>query len=236
MKDAGDFIDNLTSAAGPVASQAVNAAKSITSEVPELVTKVQSAASAAATSLEGSIKEIIPRNLSLGTRQLCIGFFDSIDCKGLPLNLSDVLPDSVEDLPSPFKTIVQDSVDSLQPIATALTNITYIRVSLIVGLVLVCLFAILFIASTLGKILCIVGIVFELGLRSKIIVHTVLGLICCVPVAAATAILILFREKVNALPSWIQVEHGEVGSICIGALSFAAALTITTALSPLLLY
>ncbi|KAF2681923.1 hypothetical protein K458DRAFT_308528 [Lentithecium fluviatile CBS 122367] len=232
IEETGDFINDLTSAAGPAASQVVSAAKSFTSEVPELVTKVQSAVTSAATGLEGTLLEFVPQNLSLGTTQFCVGFINSKDCKGLPLNLSDILPGSLQDLPISIRNVVQDSVDSLQPVATALTNIAYVRVSLIVGIVFVWLFAIWFIASTLEKVLCIVGIFIGLGRRSRIVVYTVLGVVYCAPLAIATAFLVLLKSKVDTLPSWIKVEHGEVGGLCLGALCCAAVLTIITAASP----
>jgi hypothetical protein len=234
--DPRDLINDLKSATGPAASQVVDAAKLIISEVPELATKVKSAAISAATSLQGTIKKSIPQNLSLGTYRFCIGFIDTIDCKGLPLNLSDLLPASVEDLPGSFTDAIKDSMNRLQPAATALTNIAYIRVFLLFGLILLFIFVALVIASTLGRILCIVGILIELSRRSKVIIHVIFGLICSAPLAVTAVILLVFKRKADVLPLWVKIDYGEVGELCLGSLCCAIVLTIITAVSPALIH
>lgn len=124
-----NLLSDIKSAAGPVASQFV-------SEASEIATKVKSAATSAATGFLRAIERTIPQNLSLGTQSFCVGFIDDVSCQGLPLNLSDLLPSAVEDLPDVFQTVIQDAIINLQPIATALTNIAYIRIFLVLGLVL----------------------------------------------------------------------------------------------------
>ncbi|KAF2113729.1 hypothetical protein BDV96DRAFT_601206 [Lophiotrema nucula] len=111
--DPESLIDAAKSAIGPAAS------------------KVKSAASSVSTSLQGTLEKTIPKNLSLGTQKFCVGFVDNITCKGLPLNLSDLLPDTVENLPRPFGDAIRDEVHNLQPIADALSNIMFVRILLI---------------------------------------------------------------------------------------------------------
>src|SRR5205823_2936427 len=109
------------------ATSAVDAAKSLAGGVPDVI---ESAANAAATGVQVAIESHLPKNISLGTQDLCIGFTKNLTCKPLPLNLTELL--LVDNLPDTFQSIVQDKVDSLQPFATALTNVVYIRILLIV--------------------------------------------------------------------------------------------------------
>lgn len=175
------------------------------------------------------------RTSHLAPKKFCVGFVDNITCKGLPLNLSDLLPDAMEDLPRPFEDAIRDEVDNLQTIANALLNIMFIRILLIVGLVLVLIFAFLFIVSLFSRMLFIVGILVRLSYRSRILVHAILGLVSCLLLVVVAVVLLVFRQKTSSLPSWVEVKHGEVGGLCLGAICCAIVLTFTTAISPALI-
>lgn len=71
----------------------------------------------------------IIKNGLLGTEKSCTRFTNNIDCNRLPLNLSDWLSKTME------------YINCLQPSVTAIINVAYVQIGLIVGLVLIILFA-----------------------------------------------------------------------------------------------
>src|SRR5271156_162472 len=79
-----------------VQTQAEGVANGVATAIPGAISRVQSAANAAATAIPDAIKASIPRNCSLGTKQICIGFTYSTACNNLPLTLSDIVPNDVE--------------------------------------------------------------------------------------------------------------------------------------------
>jgi hypothetical protein len=172
----------------------------------------------------------LPKNVSLGTQKLCVGFANDINCTPLPLKISDLLPKKVEDLPDPVKNGIHDQVNLLQPFVTALTNVAHIQLGLILGLVLMLLFAILFISLILNR-----RIVRILSRQSRILVHVTLGVICCFPLLAAVVILVILRKATSYFPLWVEVKHGEVGGLCIGALCCAIVLIVISAILPALI-
>jgi hypothetical protein len=201
--------------------------------VPDVI---ESAANAAATGVQVAIESHLPKNISLGTQDLCIGFTKNVTCKPLPLNLTELLPSVVDNLPDTFQSIVQDKVDSLQPFATALTNVVYIRILLIVGLISMLLFTIIFIATILSRLLRIVGRLIRLGHLSRILVYIALWIICCLPILIATLVLIVFQQKARLLPSWVEVQHGEVGRLCLAAFCCGIVMSFISAVSPTLIH
>src|SRR4051794_4038545 len=80
----------------PLQTKAQSAAGVAATAIPGAVSGVESAAKAAATAIPGAdgIKELIPRNFSLGTKQFCIGFNNRTECKNLPLKISKVIPEA----------------------------------------------------------------------------------------------------------------------------------------------
>lgn len=195
---------------------------------------IESAANAAATGVQVAIESHLPKNISLGTQDLCIGFTKNLTCKPLPLNLTELL--LVDNLPDTFQSIVQDKVDSLQPFATALTNVVYIRILLIVGLISMLLFTIIFIATILSRLLCIVGRLIRLGHLSRILVYIALWIICCLPIFIAALVLIVFQQKARLLPSWVEVQHGEVSRLCLAAFCCGIVMSFISAVSPTLIH
>ncbi|KAF2176534.1 hypothetical protein K469DRAFT_698391 [Zopfia rhizophila CBS 207.26] len=194
----------------------------------DIQSKVNSVKDAIATALPDAvatpiqeIEEYIPKNCSLGTKEFCVGYRHNITCKKLPLSLSDLvpdiaqnLPDGVQVLPDTLEKPLQDLVkefqeklqEKLQPLGRILTKVTtpYVQKCLVAGLVLLRVVQYHKHSSKAHY-----WIESGNGLR--------LG---------------LFQAKTKALPSWIEVEKGEVGGLCIGALCCAIVMTFLTAITP----
>ncbi|KAH0562626.1 hypothetical protein GP486_002689 [Trichoglossum hirsutum] len=121
----------------PKAQSAANAAAA--TAVPGAISKVESVAKSATTALPNAdaVREPIPRNFSLGTKQLCVGFSNRAKCKNLPLKISGVIPEHIA-------KIIGDRVEELhlEQISAKITS-TNIQNYLILGLVLIVLMAIM---------------------------------------------------------------------------------------------
>src|SRR5438045_3659875 len=109
-----------------------SAASVVATALSPAISKVQSAAGAATAIPDiNTIKEMIPRNCSLGTKQFCVEFDNRTECNNLPLNLSKIVPEVVA-------TFIGDQVQALEPLPVILAKVTVenIQGCLIAGLVL----------------------------------------------------------------------------------------------------
>ncbi|RMJ04852.1 hypothetical protein CDV36_014485, partial [Fusarium kuroshium] len=118
-------------------------------QFPGAVSRFQSAAGTAATSIPDIIKgipgqvndipdlingvpelieELFPKNCSLGTGQFCIGLSNNISCSDLPLNMTDIIPQDI-------MKHLDESFDNIGSLNTVLARVTapYLRDMLIIG-------------------------------------------------------------------------------------------------------
>jgi len=100
----------------PFQSEAQSAASALTAALPAAASKVQSGIGAAASDIN-TIKGLIPRNCSVGTKQFCVGFVHNTTCNGLPLNISDIIPEAVT-------SFIGDEAQSLQPLEGVMAKVT----------------------------------------------------------------------------------------------------------------
>lgn len=205
-----------------------SAANSIATKIPGVISQIQSAASSLSTSIPDLIEARIPRNVSIGTNKFCIGLVHDVSCNDLPLNVSSLILIDVRKYLPPDLT----DVESLN---SALMKITPkdIYGSLIPRLVLM-----------LIMIFVIIGLMFlPLGCLPRMIglkvvkfgVLLVLGMICCVLFVIPVVFLSILDSKAKQVPSWIQVEHEEVGRLILWSLCFVVIAAVTSALSPIVL-
>jgi hypothetical protein len=183
-------------------------ATGVATAVPSVVSQVQSAANALSTALPESIKALIPRNLSLGTKQFCIGLAHNISYSQLPLNLSNLIPGEVE-------KYLQPDFGDIGSLNKAVIKITLIDIyySLMLGLIIMVVIAIVSICSIVFPLACLSSI---LGLKMlKVGLLLLLGVIYCILFVAPVVILLVLESKAKQLPSWIQVEHGEAGKLTL---------------------
>jgi hypothetical protein len=226
----------------------------VATPIEDIQSKVNSVKDAIATGLPDAItaplqeiEEYIPKNCSLGTKEFCVGIGHNITCKKLPLSLSDLVPDIAQNLsdyvqilPDTLEKPLQDQIkrvqeklqEKLQPLERTLTKVTtpYIQYCLVAGLVLLVIIAILLACAVFSGLFSITSILARLIIGLRVVM--VLGSICCIFLFIPTVILGLFQAKTEALPSWIEVEKGEVGGLCIGALCCAVVMTFLTAITP----
>jgi hypothetical protein len=192
---------------------------------------VQSAVSSAAAAYLQDIEEHIPQNCSFGTTQFCIGYKHDLKCSDLPFNLSSVIPDIVHDLPDSVGDTVRDRMDAMSLLSASLAKFPafYIPNTLIAGLILVSTITVFSICLAFGWLS---RVVHTLHVKYWVLGLFVLGFLCCSPLILLVAIMRMLIEKANELPSWIEVEKGEVLGLCFGALGYALALTLLVAGAP----
>ena len=209
----------------PLQSEALSAANVVATAISPAMSKDQNAASAATDIPDiNTIREMIPRNCSLGTKQFCVGFDNHTECNNLPLNLSKIVSEAV----TPF---VGDQVYALQPLPGTLIKVTvaYIQACLILGLVLMLVMTII-----LGFILGFANYLLRLSIRIGMVIIFMGGLICCILFAIPTGVLYAVQSKIDNLPSSIQVQKGNASNYCLGVLCFGVVMTLLATLSPIL--
>ncbi|KFY02837.1 hypothetical protein V490_00385 [Pseudogymnoascus sp. VKM F-3557] len=184
-------------------------------------------AASAAISAEAAIEDSLPRNLSLGISQFCVGYTNhKPDCSNLPLNISQILPEAIKH----FSEDVQNFVNSqfqplkyLEGITAKVTSANFMG-PFVIGIVFLVvlagtLFFILFIRRSVTNNLTKVGI-------------CLLAVLCCIPFAIPMAILSYVGSNIEESGRIVSIEKGDAANLSIGA--FVCAIIILALTSVLL--
>lgn len=207
-----------------VQSEAQSAASVLTTAIPAAASKIQSAAGTIETAAINidTIKALIPRNCSLGTKQFCVGFSTHTKCNDLPLNISDIIPEDIVNF-------VGDEIQALQPLEGIMAKITPVNIQdlLILGLGLMLVMAILFICLIRG-LLAFVHFFIRLGFC------LVFSLLFFLSFLIPTIFLYHVQSKIQDLGSRIEVEKGNVANLFVGALCCASFMVLAVIMSVIL--
>lgn len=190
-----------------------------------MASEVQSAVSAAATSVESAIGSIIPKNCSVGTGYFCLGLTDHTDCKELPSDIASILPSSL---------LATEPFNGIGQLDRALRQITpkNLKACLITSAVSASIANIALAALTVFPRL---GFIFlpalhKLGLHWILELSTLLrfvcGVICTAPLVAITAILYGLQSRAE-LPKGVSLETGEASRWVLAALACALFMVIS---------
>jgi len=211
------FVTILASQAYSVESAAVTMASSVAGQA-------QSAVSTAVVAAESAVYSIIPKNCSLGVKYFCVGFTDRIDCKGLPLNLSNIIPSSVP-------TIGQPSALASLDRALLVMNPRSITSSLIMGFCFAAFLICLDVICICFLWACQSGLIPFYSLpQIAAYARMLFSVLCCIPLIVLTAVLygILSKSKSMDLPREIAVQAGEASTHVLAALACAIFMGIFT--------
>jgi hypothetical protein len=201
---AATAIDSAVSSAATAAHGAESAAGSV----------IQSAETAAATAIQNATQTFVdtrvPKNISIGTKNLCFGYYnDTSDCYDLPLNISDVLPGVVSN-------VLGNQVQTLQQLEQDLVGkiLGLFHRSLIAGIVFILILGVV--------ILCLWRFLPLTRLWVRLLIALISGVLCLIPFVIPTVIIFLFQSKLNKtieadLSSILQVQNGEVNRYVLGA-------------------
>jgi hypothetical protein len=210
-----------------------SALEAAATRVAGAATQAESAISSAAATVQ-SIEDYVPRNCSLGTKRFCIGYKQDVNCSGLPLNLTSLLPVSLQELPGPVENAIRDRVETLSQLADSSTRFSAFSVSatLISGLVLMIMVVVLALSLSLGRPQVITGVFGKLRVVSRALALLTLGLVCCFPFVLLAVILHTVLKAARGLPSWVEVKTGEACGLGFGALACALVLPFVLAAAP----
>lgn len=183
-----------------------------------LVAGAASAASAAETAIEA----LLPRNLSLGISEFCVGFTDHTNCTNLPLNISDIIPEAIKQFSEDIQNLVTSQFQPLQYLegVTAKVTSANIKGPIVVG---IGFFAIL--ATTLFFCLLIIRTVTNNLMKVGI---CLLAILYCIPFAIPPAILFYVESEIQESGPIISIEKGDAASLSIGALVCAIVMMLLT--------
>jgi hypothetical protein len=204
----------------PVPTEFLSVTSDAATAVSSVVSQLQSVASVAATAIP-SADAIVPRNISFGTKQFCVGFSNRLECNDLPVNTSKILPQA---LTSTVGALIED-FHRLDGTLSRL-SIGYIRDSFIVGLATATFTAVVFVCSTFGQYFGIVPHLQDLSLM--IMLKLAIPVICCVSFLIPTVIVYTLYSKSEGLQSSIKVNKGDVGGYCLGGFFSAVVMTVLT--------
>jgi hypothetical protein len=152
----------------------------------------------------------LPRNCSLGTKYFCIGSVDHIDCRELPLNISNIVPG-----------LVIEQLGDIGKLNQALTYITPggVRDCLIVSAVFAAFAFLLGISSTQQQ--------YTHDMISRVWENTrsLCCTICISPLLAWTVILYGLRSRAH-LPKEVSLETGRASQLILAALICAISMQV----------
>lgn len=201
----------------PVPTEVLSVTSDAATAVSSVASRLQSVASVVATAVPGA-DAIVPRNISLGTKQFCVGFSDRLECNNLPVNTSEILPQA---LTSPVGELIND----LDGILSGLSP-EYIRDSFIVGLATTVVTIVLFVCSIFSQHFGIVPRREDLSLI--IMLRLAIPVICCMSFLIPTIIVYTLYSKSERLQSSIKVNRGDVGGYSLGGFFSAVVMAVLT--------
>jgi hypothetical protein len=217
-----DLHDGARSALNTAATRVADAASQVESAISSGVATIQ------------SVEEHVPRNCSLGTKSFCIGYKQDINCSDLPLNLSSLLPEGVQEFPGLVQDAVRDRAEALSQLAESSTKFSsfFMPGTLISGLVLMSIVATLSLSLALGRPQVVTRVFGKLKTVPRSLALLALGLMCCTPFLLLGVILNTILRAADELPWWVGVEVGEVSGLCFAALACALILMLIFAAVP----
>jgi hypothetical protein len=192
--------------------------------VSDAASHVESAISSAAAALP-QLEDYVPLNCSFGMRQFCVGYRgqQGLSCSSSAFDVSDLLPDRIQDLPAPVEDAFRERIADLSPLANHLSSLsTSVLVCLIVGSMMMIFMLALSCCLAHAWPSCVASISPKVGTKTRVLVHLAVSMLCSAPYLA----LVLLQSKVvreaKGLPGWVEVKQGEVFGLSVGILVCAA--------------
>ena len=179
------------------------------------------------------IKELIPRNFSLVTKQFCIRFDNHIEYNNLLPKISSVIPEAAT-------KILGDQVEDLH-LEQISTGVTPFRYCLILGLVWIAIMAVIFVVmfacSMFSRLFHFGGVLTRLfcfgGVLARVIICIVSGILCFILFLIPAIIIHIMLARANdLLTSSIEIQKGEVSRYCWGTVGYTAIAMILMAFLP----
>lgn len=202
-------------------SQAQSGASVAATGVSSVVSQAQSAVSSAVNAFETAVNALIPKNCTLGTEYLCVGFSDHVLNFTLPLNVSDPLSGVLSDFPVSPTQNLQHLNQSLQTLERTLSTITSqnFKIYFVVGLVFVICALGLGILFVCPLWTCSTWTLHGFNMPLVLMLKVLFSVFCCITFLIPTVILYVVVSNVHRMP--FKVESGDVNVLCFLAFVFA---------------
>lgn len=195
----------------PIIATAVEGATSDIQAVPTIVSSaLQAVKTGAAAAVQSGLDTMIPQNMSIGLGKVCFGWENNStrDCRGLPFNISSVVP-------STLSGILSAPIRQLQQIENKVVSaiLETVRRSLIAGIILLLLFFLLLIFWEFPN---------DMWRRALI---TPLGFVCVVlPFLISTAVIFTVQSDIRQTiddGSLISVQDGSASNLILAGFIFS---------------
>ncbi|KUL81990.1 hypothetical protein ZTR_09827 [Talaromyces verruculosus] len=202
----------------PIIATAVEVATSAVRAVPTVVSSaLQAVETSAAAAVPSSLSTVIPQNMSLGLGKVCFGWENNStrDCRGLPFNISSVVPGTLSG-------ILSAPIRQLQQIENKVVSaiLETVRRSLIAGIILLLLFFLLLIFWEFPN---------DMWRRALI---TPIGFVCVVvPFLISTAVIFTVQSDIRHMiedASLISVQDGSASNLILVGFIFSVLMFGTT--------
>lgn len=200
-------------------------------------TAVPSAVSSAINAVETAVNSLIPKNCTLGTDYLCVGFIDKNPCPPLPLDDSNPISGALSNLSS----LPTEQLQSLQPLIQSLADLDStisavtsqnFKIYFVFGLtsaILAIIFGVLFLCSIWLEPLRVAYPVFGFAIPVVAVLRAFFSFVCFLAFSIPSIFLWILLSKSSKLP--FEVEQGEVRDFCVGAFILATIMLTFTAAS-----
>lgn len=180
------------------------------------------------------MNSLIPKNCTLGTKYLCVGFNDSYPCSPLPVNNSNPISEVLSNLSNGQLQSLQPLNQSLADLDRTISAITSqnFKIYFVFGLIsaiLAITFGVLFLCSIWLKPFRLTYHVFGFAIPVVAVLRAFFSFICFLVFFIPSVFLWVLLSKSSKLP--FEVEHGEVLDFCVGAFILAAIMLTFTAAS-----
>lgn len=218
---------------GEVTNYLKNKPMNIKNSVKSVLPSIMNNTKTTTTTAFFELKDPIPRNMSIGTRQICVG---NEECVDLPFKFSTLVnfPGLLDILRDNAESEIQTSLDQLNPLVKPISILTsVIGPCYIVGLVLLLLIAGLNFSLIFNKLLFIANLLLCLNPCSRVIIQMLLGLCLCGPFIFLAAVFqVIQKEGVNS-PDWADCRLGGLHRLVVGTLVLTVLLALVSSLAPL---
>jgi hypothetical protein len=219
---------------GSLQSEYQSATSFAVTAIPSAVNEAQSAVSSAINAAETAVNSLIPKNCTLGTNYLCVGFSDSIECSHLPLNTSSPISGALSKLPTEqlqsLRPLTQ-SLESLDRTISAITsqNFKIYFISGLISAILAIAFGLLFLSSIWLQAFRVVYRIFGFSIPVVALLRACFSLFCFLSFLIPSVFLWILLSETSKLS--FKVEQGEVRNLSVESFIVAAIMLTCIVLS-----
>lgn len=166
-----------------------------------------------------AIQTDVPRNCTLGSKYFCLGYANNVSCSGLPLNLSELLS----------QTLPASSSSQFRSLHPFDQNLKYVSPGTMEGPLILGIISTVILVTVVQYLFWKGEPISAYVLRDlplELVLGSMGNSICVISFMLPTTILSILYSKARNLPSGIAVEEGRFFSKCVTIFCAAVAMGI----------